>query len=123
MNPFTQSLLSQVKDRHLVDFVTHWDTLEAIVVRTYKGEGASTEDTAEHARTRAWLLLRYSKWQKALATYWPRTRAGGKPVSADPFSSLLAPEHASDFVDNWNAMQILPAARESLNMLLLDLAG
>jgi hypothetical protein len=41
-------------------------------------------------------------------------------VIGDPFANLLEPAQASDFVDNWTAMQTLPAARESLNMLLLD---
>ena len=122
MNPFTKSLLVQVKERELVAFVTQWDALEAIVVRTYKAAVASAQDAAEYAQARAWLLAHYPKLQTALASYWPRTRAGGQPVTADPFTKLLEPAHGSDFVDNWGAMQILPAARESLIMLLLDVA-
>jgi hypothetical protein len=33
---------------------------------------------------------------------------------------LLVYVRASDFVDNWPAMQTLPASRESINMLLID---
>ena len=121
MNPFTQSLLRQVKDRRLVEFVTHWDELEALVVRVYKSADASALDVSEHARIRAWLRQHYPQWAAKLSLYWPRTRAGGEPLAEDPFMRLLAPAHAAAFVDNWAAMQTLPAAREVLNMLLVDI--
>ena len=120
MNPFTQSLLKQVKDRALVEFVTQWDALEALVIRVYKGGAAAAPDEAEHTRLRTRLRQSYPRWQQALGQYWPRTRAAGQPVQMDPFAHLLAVAHAADFVDNWTAMQTLPAAREALNMLLVD---
>ena len=121
MNPYTQSLLAQIKDRRLVEFVTHWDALEGLVVRVYKSGQATGQDEAEHARVRPWLQQRYTRWQSALAAHWPQTRAGGEPVQRDPFADLIAPQHAADFVDNWTAMQILPAAREALNGLLVEI--
>ena len=121
MNPFTQSLLKQVKDRQLVEFVTRWDAVEALVVRVYKGAAASPEDEAQYQRSRAWLLGRYPTWRTALGRYWPLTKAAGEPTRVDPFASLLAVTRASDFVENWSAMQTLPAARESINILLVDL--
>jgi hypothetical protein len=120
MNPFTQSLLKQVKDRALVEFVTQWDALEALVIHVYKGGVATSQDEAEHARLRGRLRRDHSRWQVALGSYWPRTRAGGEPMQEDPFVRLLAVARAADFVDNWAAMQVLPAARESLNMWLMD---
>ena len=122
MNPFTRSLLAQVKDGGLVDFVTRWDVMEELVVRVYKTEAASELDEHEHVQARTWLLQHYPKYQAALARHWLHTRAGSQPVSADPFARLLEPEHARDFVDNWPAMQTLPSAREALNMLLIERA-
>jgi hypothetical protein len=121
MNPFTQSLLRQVKDQQLVEFVTRWDELEALVVRVYKTAGVSAQDVAEHAGVRVWLRQHYPQWAAKLRPYWPRTRAGGEPLAEDPFLRLLAPARAAAFVDNWAAMQTLPAAREALNMLLVDI--
>ena len=120
MNPFTQSLLKQISDKKLVSFVTHWDALEALVVRVYKGNAATPQDAAEHARLRQVLLHDYPAWQAALSAYWPQTRAAGRPTQADPFAFLLAIPHASDFVDHWTAMQTLPAAREALNRMLVE---
>ena len=120
MNPFTQSLLKQISDRKLVKFVTHWDALEALVVRVYKSNTITPQDIAEHTRLRAALQRDYPHWQAALSKYWPRTRAAGVPTSDDPFAYLLSIVQASDFVDHWTAMQTLPAAREALNMMLVE---
>ena len=123
MNPFTQSLLKQISDRKLVAFVTRWDALEALVVRVYKGDAATAQDEAEHARLRGALLQDYPRWQATLSEYWPQTRAAGKPTQADPFAFLLSVPRAGDFVDHWAAMQTLPAAREALNRMLVEKIG
>ena len=120
MNPFSQSLLKQVKDRRLAEFVSYWDALEALVVRVYKAASATAEDERAYTGVRCWLQQHYPQWQEQLRPYWPRTRAGGELLQEDPFMRLLAAEHAAGLVDNWAAMQMLPAARESLNMLLVD---
>jgi hypothetical protein len=120
MNPFTQSLLKQVSDRRLAEFVTRWDALEALVVRVYKGNAATAQDEREYAGLRVQLVRDYPRWQQALGRFWPLIRAAGEPTKEDPFVRLLVYVRASDFVDNWPAMQTLPAARESINMLLID---
>jgi hypothetical protein len=120
VNPFTDSLLKQLHDEELTAFVRQWDALEALVVRVYKGGAASAQDEAEHATLRPWLLQHTPQWQGRLNPYWPQTRSAGAPTREDPFATLLAAAHARDFVQNWAAMQTLPAARESLNRLLLD---
>src|SRR4051794_22720801 len=107
MNPITQSLLKQVKDRQLVEFVMKWDVVEELVVRVYKENVALAEDEAQYHPNRAWLLGRYPKWSAALGRYWPRTRTAGQPTGEDPFAYLLAVTRAGDFVENWSAMQTL----------------
>lgn len=127
MNPFTRFLLrrlsgrkeAQTRDAGLEAFVEHWDALEALVIRVFKAKIADEADAAEHARVRAWLLEYYPAWQAALAAYWTGKRAGGEPIASDPFVWLLAIERAEDFVMNWPAMQMLPAAREALNEFVM----
>ncbi len=120
MNPFTRSLLGRVTDQALIDFVQNWDELEALIVRVYRNNAVAPEDEAVYARLRAWLQAAYPRHQTRLAVYWPRTRVGREPAREDPLARLLAIKRAADLVDNWAAMQTLPAARETLNLLLLD---
>lgn len=120
MNPFTRSLIGCVKDQALIDFVQHWDELEALVVRIYRAGSALPEDEAAHAELRRWLLEVWPRFEPRLRAYWPRTRVGREPAREDPLARLLTIERAADLVGNWAAMQTLPAARETLNLLLAD---
>ncbi len=120
MNPFTKSLLARVTDPALIEFVQHWDDLEALIVHVYRGGQATPADEAAHAHLRRRLLAAWPAFEARLAAYWPRTRIGREPTQEDPLAQLLAIERAADVVDNWAAMQTLPAARETLNLLLLD---
>ena len=119
MNPFTQSLTRALADPALDAFVTRWDALEALVVRVYRGGAASPADEAEWVTLRPALVSAYPVWSSALAPHWPQTRAGGQPVTADPFVRLMAFARAADIVGDWAAMQTLPAAREALNRMLV----
>lgn len=120
MNPVTRSILNQVKDPRLHEFVEFWDALEGWVITAYKGKTYSAEDQAEYRRVREWLLAGYSRYEAVMEPYWRQTRAGGEPLAGDPFRFLLDISDLSGFVNNWAAMQHLPAARESLNNFLLD---
>ncbi|MCS7059580.1 MAG: hypothetical protein RMN25_00280 [Anaerolineae bacterium] len=122
MNPFTRSLLTRINDPALIELVRHWDELEALMVRVYRQGLASAEDEATFTRLRVWLKQAHPVWQHRLAPYWPRTRIGGMPTREDPLVRLLAIERAADVVGNWAALQTLPAARETLNLMLLDAA-
>jgi len=123
VNPFTASLLARIPDPPLAAFVEAWDALEALIARVYRAGAATAGDETEHRRLRAWLAVHYPERRDALAAYWPLARIGRQPARADPFAALLAAESAAGFVDNWAAMQTLPAAREALNRLLVDAAG
>jgi hypothetical protein len=121
MNPFTRAILKRNQDRRLKDFVRHWDALEALVIRVYKGNQASPEDDEEYCHIRQWLLEDYPRWQESLALYWHAALVAGEPASEDPFTYLMAKSNAADFVGDWRAMQNLPAAREALNEYLIRL--
>lgn len=120
MNPFTRAILYRKKDRRMSDFVQHWDSLEALVIRVYKAGGASPQDEREFQQAHAWLEKHYLRWQAGLQPYWQATRIGGEPASEDPFASLIARQRAQDFAGDWRAMQNLPAAREALNEFLIN---
>lgn len=127
MNPYTRSLLKQIKDPRLDRFVEHWDRLEALVILVYRQGAAASQDRTEHRRLRSWLKKNYPRWQpqllsRQLFSLRPPTSIGGKLAREDPFEALLVVPDAAGFVQNWAAMQTLPAAREALNQLLISLS-
>lgn len=123
MNPVTHNLLRNVKNRRLEAFVANWDALEELVIHVYKGKEATPQDNVEYQRLRQWICREYPRWRSLLHPYWRHTHVGGKRLLNDPFGLLLNFDTASDIVENWTAMQTLPAARESLNNFLMELAA
>jgi len=120
MNPFTRTLLEQLKDRRLVEFVVHWDSLEALVIRVYKEKTASEADEREYSDLRLWLQKKFPGWQAHFQPYWQKARIAGELARQDPFTDLLAVPRAGGFIHNRRAMQTLPAARQALNEFLVD---
>lgn len=117
MNSFTRFLLGrgQKGDEMLQAFVERWDALEALVIGVYRGKEAETADETEYRELRSWLLDHYPHWQDTWQPFWQETMVGGQPAGQDPFLRLLAAEQAAGFVGDWEAMQYLPAARETIN--------
>ncbi len=120
VNPFTKALMKRLSDRELEAFVMTWDAIEALVVQVYKRGEASRNELVEYGRLRAWFREEYPRWRNGLRPHWERASIGGKPAQSDPFDDLMALPGAAHFVDNWKAMQTLPAAREALNEFLLE---
>ncbi len=120
MNPYTRSLLERVEDPDLQSWVERWDELESLVIEVYRLEAAGPDDEREYRRLRTELRRDYERWNPELERHWRGLQAGGEAVTDDPFWALLAPKQAGDFVDNWKAMQTLPAAREALNNYLIE---
>ncbi len=121
MNPFTRSLLEHVRDRRVGAFVMLWDALEDLVVRVYRGGAATEQDEAEYRHLRHRLQREVDTWGPRLRPHWQRTHIGGRPTEEDPFLSLLRARRAADFIGDWAAMQTLPAARETLDHLLMEI--
>ncbi len=121
MNPVTQSLAKRLNDPQVTDFVTHWDALESLVIQVYRSGQATHEDEAEYQHLRRWMRRAYPQWQEDLHPHWSPAKVAGETVGEDPFVRLTSPDTAEDFVENWAAMQTLPAAREALNGLLIAL--
>lgn len=121
MNPVTQALTARLTSPEIIEFIQHWDALEALIIRVFRSKVATPFDETEYTATRTWLHPHYGDWRETLGVYWPQTKIAKQPAVADPFDTLLAPEQASEFIGNWSIMQALPAARESLNHLILDM--
>lgn len=126
-NPFTRSITALLRRRTgaqtLVEFVKYWDALESLVIRVYRGKSAQAGDQTEHARLSTWLRENYPNVQVVLEPRWRRSRVGTEAPTQDPFTALLAIDSAEAFIDNWEAMRQLPAAREALNQLVVDESG
>ena len=120
MNPFSKFLRQWSQNASLDEFVAHWDRLEAVVVGVYRQKMTLTRARAEFEEVWPWLQQHYGKWEGELRPLWTQTKAGGQPTQHDPFHLLLAFTKPEDILDNWKAMQHLPAAREALNQYLLS---
>lgn len=119
MNLFTHFLKQWNRNKDLDLLVDHCDALEALIIRVYKQGEATAADEAEYHALRSWLQNNYGQWEKQLQPLWREATVAGAPAQQDPFRRLIEAESAADFVDDWQAMQNLPAAREALNRLVL----
>lgn len=121
MNLFTRFLRQWSRDPDLETLVEQCDALEALIIRVYKGGQATAADEAEYQALRGWMEANYPSWQPLLLPLWQEATVAGKPAATDPFLRLTAANSAQAFVGDWEAMQHLPAAREALNRLVLQL--
>jgi hypothetical protein len=119
VNPVTNQLLSQERDARLRGWVRAWDQLEATAIEVYRHGSAGWRQRRRFHRARQRLLRDYPAYRAELARHWDGLLAAGEPLDADPFAALLGVESAAMFAGNWRAMQLLPAAREAVNGLLL----
>jgi hypothetical protein len=112
MNPVTQQLLDELDDPRLGEWIRAWDRLERLVIRVYKSGRAGPRDRVAFGRLRRVLRLGYPAHGALFARHW---------TGPDPYGAILDHRRAADFVGDWAAMQTLPAAREAINLGLLDL--
>ncbi len=119
MNPFTRFLMQWARNAPLAELVEQWDVLEALVIRVYKSKTSTAVDETQYQQTKAWLETHYEQFAPTLEPYWQATQVGGSTEHDDPFRVLFSPDTAVSFVNNWHAMQHLPAAREALNQLIV----
>jgi aromatic ring-cleaving dioxygenase len=120
MNPFTRFLRQWTKDRLLAEFIAYWDRLEKLVVLVHREKMTLAVAESEFAQVWPWLRQNYGGWAEVLRPYWQQTKAADELTQTDPFQLLLDIESPSAILDNWHAMQHLPAAREALNLYVRD---
>jgi hypothetical protein len=120
MNPFSRFLSQWSKDSDLKAFVENWDRFEQLCVRIYRRKLTPEAAAGEHAQLRAWLIKEYVRWAPTLRPYWQASRVGGELLLEDPFAALLQIGEPVHIRESWPAMRLLPAAREAINLCLLD---
>jgi hypothetical protein len=121
MNPFSKFLRQWSQDDSLAEFVEYWDRLERLVVQVYRQKLTPEAAVGEFEQVWPWLRAHYEPWEGVLRPLWTQTVAGGQPTQQDPFQLLLALPSPEAIGGDWVAMQHLPAAREALNHLILQL--
>ncbi len=120
MNPFSKFLRSFANNVEFDAFVAKWDVLEEVVVHVYRDKLSVAEAQQYYDRTWPYLRESYPKWRADLREYWPKTTAAGEMTQVDPFLLLLELPDPEAILNNWTAMQHLPAAREAINRLLIE---
>lgn len=119
MNPVTQALLRDLNDAPLAAFVQDWDTLNDLVIEIYQQKSLTFEQQERFFEAQQRLKTSYPVYAKELEPYWRTARVKGELVVGDPFLAIIEKQSAKDFVENWDAMRTLPAAREALNNMLM----
>lgn len=119
MNIFSRFLGQWTADRSLHTFLSHWDVVEGTAVETYREKKVDPAAAVRYQNSRAWLLENYELFAVQLKPLWQKSLVAGSADHHDPFLFLLAVEDPAGFLDNWAALQHLPAAREALNQLIL----
>ena len=120
MNPVTKTLLEELGDHSIAEFVQWWDAFEGTVIRVYKTKTVLEEDSLRLLEAREAIAHIIGRWQVVLKPYWQDLLIDGAPVSADPYRHLLDFDRPDSFIDNWAAMQTLPVAREAINRFLWE---
>jgi hypothetical protein len=120
MNIFTRFLAQFGSDDDFDLFVNHWDRLERLILRVYKQAKVDENDVNEWNDVRGWLSENYPRWEVVLEPFWQDKLVGGKVADVDPFGVLIMPAFPQHFINNWKALQTLPAAREALNNYLVQ---
>lgn len=119
-NPVTQSLLKQINDPSLAAFVSDWDGLNDLVIEIYQQKSLTFEQQEHFFELQERLRAAYPAYAAKLAPHWRTARIKGELVVGDPFAAIIEKQGAKDFVENWDAMRTLPAAREALNNMLME---
>jgi len=119
MNPVTQALLKELKEPELDKFVEAWDTLNDLIIEIFKQKSTTFEQQETYFEVQEKLQTSYAKLKKQLEPFWRATRVKDGLIVGDPFQTLLEKQSAKEYVENWDAMRTLPAAREALNQMLM----
>lgn len=119
MNIVTCSILNQLGGHSIQPLLVVWDEIERIVIETYKQDLVREEEASRYPELREQFLRDYRAWEGELRPYWRKTSINGVPVNRDPFLVILDNTQADQFRRNWEAMQHLPPARETINQYLL----
>lgn len=120
MNPVTQALLRDLNDKSLAAFVEDWDGFNDLVIEIYQQKSLTFDQQERFFELQQRLRAAYPAYAAELAPHWRTARIKGELLVGDPFVAIIEKQSAKDFVENWDAMRTLPAAREALNNMLME---
>lgn len=120
MNPVTQSLLKQLNDPQLDAFAADWDALNELVIEIYQQKSLTFAQQERFFELQERLRAAYPPLAAELEPHWRAARVKGELIVGDLFLAVIEKSSAKEFVENWDAMRTLPAAREALNMMLIE---
>ncbi len=119
MNPVTGALIKELKDPEWSAFAKDWDILNDLIIEIFKQKSLSFEQQELFFEVQERLRQRYPKFAAELEPFWRAAKIKGEVITSDPFQALFGKQSAREFVENWEAMRTLPAAREALNEMLI----
>jgi hypothetical protein len=119
MNPVTAALVKELNNPSWSAFVEDWDQLNDLIIEIFKQKSVSFEQQELFFALQERLRLRYPLLAAQLEPFWRIAKIKGEVISSDPFQALIGKPSAREFVENWEAMRTLPAAREALNEMLM----
>jgi hypothetical protein len=120
MNPVTESLLKEIHDENLKEFVHGWDKFEQLIIEINRQKSLSFTQQQVFFELKDWLNASYPRWENEMEAFWRQTRIKEGDLKQDPFRLLLDLPSSRDVLGNWEAIKLLPAARESLNLMLMS---
>jgi hypothetical protein len=111
---------NSVDEKNIEALIANWEIFEELVEEVYsKGE---VEPTDRHLFGSLKLAIQryYLQLADELRPFWMQVKIAGQLLKNDPFAELLDTPGLSAFLTNWDRMQMVPAAREALNLLLVS---
>jgi hypothetical protein len=120
MSISTNTILKKLKGSPIQTFIANWAMFEEVITNVYRTGRMAPEDTHLLGSLRYAIRDHYNQWADVLHPYWQKVKVGGKRVESDPFLALMDASLNSSFASTWEAIQILPVAREALNLMVSD---
>jgi hypothetical protein len=111
---------NSIDEKNIETFIANWEILEELVEEVYyKGE---VEPTDRHLFGSLKLAIKryYLQLGDELRPFWMQVKIAGQFLKNDPFVELLDTPGLSAFLTSWDRMQMVPAAREALNLMLVS---
>ncbi len=122
MSISTKTIEKKLKGSPIHTFIANWALFEDVITDVYRSGTLAPEDNHLLGSLRFAIRDHYNQWADVLRPYWQKVRVGGRRVESDPFLALVESSISSGFTGTWEAVQILPVAREALNLMVSDQA-
>lgn len=120
MSLSTRTIFLKMKDSPMGTFLANWVMFEELLVSIYNSGQIEEDDLDLLGSLRYAIKYHYRQWADQLQPYWTQVKIAGRALSNDPFLAAL---DSADENTGYNTVEVLNAARKTLNLLLSDQAG